>query len=210
MPVHITPQRLEEASRLVRQYYAELCEKLLRRGLRPLPDIRLYVSPKIRRNYGYCAFRREDDRIVPIKVAIAWFAYRRGPSMWKDVVAHEAAHAYCMAYHQRADHSPAWRHIAQLLGCTGAVVGCQDEHQRQQAVQRADTLPTRLTSLSARDKAAVRQSLRWQFMRCKDDWKAIEATLRRFPQFEPRTVRAYLIEIAGLSLPRATQLALPF
>lgn len=210
MPPKITPERLEQAGEEVRRFYHELSNRLLRRGLKPLPDIRIYVSRKIRKNYGYAAFRKQGHELTVEKIAIAWQAYRKGPSMWHDVVAHEAAHAYCMAYHNRADHSPSWRHIARLLGCTGDVVGCEDAGKRDQAKAVADELPTVIARMSARDLAAVRRSFQFQREKHKDELQAVQATVMRFPQFDERQVREYLLKLAGLAAPRRAQLELPF
>lgn len=210
MPPKITPEKLESAGEEVRAFYRELSVRLVARGMKALPEVRIYVSRKIRKNYGYAAFRMNGDVIMVEKIAIAWMAYRKGPSMWQDVVAHEAAHAYCMAHHNRADHSPSWRHVARLLGCTGDVVGCEDPGRRHAAKQSADQLPTVITKLTPRDQAAVRRSYAFQRRKTKDDHTAIQRTVMRFPQFDEHKVREYLLKACGLHLPKAAQLQLPF
>jgi hypothetical protein len=210
VPAKITPERIEQASEEARRYYHELSNRLLSRGMKALPNIRIYVSRKITKNYGYAAFRRKESGLEVIKIAIAWQAYRKGPSMWHDVVAHEAAHAYCMAYHNRADHSPSWRHIARLLGCTGDIVGCEDAGKRDQAKATADALPTVISKPSARDLAAVRRSFQFQKGKYADPLRAIQATVQRFPQFDERQMRDYLFRLCGISLPKRPQLELPF
>jgi hypothetical protein len=210
VPPKITPEKLDAAGGEMRAYYRQLSELLVRRGLQPLPECRIYVSRKIRRNYGYCAFRNKGEAMVVEKIAIAWQAYRKGPSMWQDVMAHEAAHAYCMAHHNRADHSPSWRHIARLLGCTGDVVGCEDPNRRDHARRAADAMPTLIAKLSARDQASLRRSFTVQRAKTRDDLSAVHAVVRRFPQFEEAKVREYLLRVCGLTPPRQGQLALPF
>lgn len=210
MPAKITPEKLESAGDEARRFYQVLSDRLVARGLKPLPELRIYVSRKIRKNYGYAAFRMQGDQMKPEKIALAWMAYRKGPSMWHDVMAHEAAHAYCMAYHNRADHSPSWRHIAQLLGCTGDVVGCEDADRRDEAKQTAAYLPTVYTKLTARDQAAVRRSYAFQRKKSPDDLTAVQRTVARFPQFDEQKVREYLLKQCGLHLPKAAQLSLPF
>ena len=210
MPPRVTPERLDDATRQVKAYYQELSASLVSRGMKALPDIRLYVSKRMRRNYGYCAFRRKGTEFTVEKIAISWMAFRKGPSMWKDVVAHEAAHAYCIAYHQRPDHSPSWRHVARLLGSTAQRVGCEDPLVRQHAKEKAEEHPTVLTVLTRRDQAAVRLSLRAQQKRHGEAIRAIEATIIRFPQFCPQRLREFLFRECGLTLGRKGQLALPF
>lgn len=210
MPPKITPEKLESAGDEVRAFYRELSARLVARGMKALPEVRIYVSRKIRKNYGYAAFRMTGDVMTVDKIAIAWMAYRKGPSMWQDVMAHEAAHAYCMAHHNRADHSPSWRHVARLLGCTGDVVGCEDPGRRHAAKQSAEQLPTIITKLTPRDQAAVRRSFAFQRRKTQDDHTAILRTAMRFPQFDERKVREYLLRVCGLHLPKAAQLQLPF
>lgn len=210
VPAKITPERLASAGDEMRAFYVELSAELVRRGLKPLPPCRIYVSRNIKRNYGYCAFRKKGDAMLVEKIAIAWQAYRKGPSMWQDVMAHEAAHAYCMAHHNRADHSPSWRHIAKLLGCTGDVVGCEDPNRRDHARRAADALPTVFAKLSARDQASLRRSYAVQRAKTRDDLSAVHAVARRFPQFDEAKVREYLYRLTGLTPPRQGQLALPF
>jgi hypothetical protein len=210
MPPKITPERLEDAGRQVRSYYAELSLRLKNRGMKPLPDIRIYVSRKMKRNYGYAAFRRTNESMTVEKIAISWSAFRKGASMWNDVVAHEAAHAYCMAYHNRADHSPSWRHVAQLLGCTGDLVGCEDAGRREFAKESAPLRPTVHTVMTPRDQASVRLSLKAQKVKFKDERAAIEATVGRFPQFDERKLREYLFKVCGIAVAKPVQLGLPF
>ncbi len=206
----LKPERLQEATVAVQAYYRELDARLQKRAMKPLPEIRLYVSNRIRRCYGYTAFRREKDRMVVLKIAIAWSAYRQGASMWQDVVAHEAAHAYCMAWHQRADHSPAWQHVARLLGCTGDVYACENADRRKQAAAMADLHPTRLNELRPRDRGAIKLSYRQQLRKHRSEQEAVSATVHRFPQFDETMVRRFLLELTGAPLTRTNQLTLPF
>jgi hypothetical protein len=195
----LNPERLHAASDQIRRYYAELSVRLQVRGMQPLPDIRLYVSDKIRRCFGYTAFRREKDGLIVLKIAIAWMTYRQGESMWQDVVAHEAAHAYCMAYHNRADHSPSWRHVAQLLGSTGDLCGCEDPARREEFAAKAEHHPTRLGELSGRDRASLKLSFRQQLNKFHDERRALEEVVRRFPQFEEGLTRTFLMAFAGIA-----------
>ncbi len=210
MPARITPERLEVASNDIRAFYQELSALLLKRGMKALPEVRMYVSRKLKKNYGYASFRKKGDKLHVEKIAIAWSAYRQGKSMWQDVVAHEAAHIYCMHYHNRADHSPAWRHVAQLLGCTGDLVGCEDPRKRERARLAADRIPTHLSKLGPRDKAAIKNSYRHQRSKHIDELTAIEATANRFPQFDPQVIRRFLLQLSGRTIPRQAQMALPF
>ncbi len=74
----------------------------------------------------------------------------------------------------------------------------------------AVTSEQRPTVLTPWDQAAARLSLKNQQTKHPDLRAAVEATVQRFPQLEERKLRDYLFKVAGITAPKATQLALPF
>lgn len=172
----------------IKVFYRELNVVLRQRDMANLPNIEVYWSPKMRSALGACYYTSFEGRITPTKICMNVRQFRGQDAVRvRATLIHEAAHAWTMHNCNRADHSAAWKHVAKILGDTGAVYfnqSCVEEESV--AFECRDSVPTKIDKLDNRQVHSLRTSLKLIDRKygCGFTRDSFEKYIRpRFPQF---------------------------